>query len=72
MKNAILYITPLPSAASLAALPNLAERALHQNTPIYVWLVASASAPTSSPELFKATRGSGASERRRTFPLLGN
>ncbi|HWR67370.1 MAG TPA: FHA domain-containing protein [Bellilinea sp.] len=53
MKNAILYITPLPGAASLAALPNLAERASGQNTPIYVWLVASASAPTSSPELFQ-------------------
>ena len=54
MKSAILYITPLPSISSLAALPNLAERALHQNTPIYVWLVASASSPSSSPELFKA------------------
>ena len=52
MKSAILYITPLPGAAALAALPNLAERALHQNAPIYVWLVGSASAPASFPELF--------------------
>ena len=53
MKSAILYITPLPNVSTLAALPNLAERARGQNTPIYVWLVASASSPTSSPELFQ-------------------
>ena len=52
MKRAILYITPLPGAAALAPLPNLADRALLQDTPIYVWLVGSASAPASLPELF--------------------
>jgi len=52
-KGAILYITPLPSLATLAAMPNLAERALHQNTPIFIWLVASSSSPASNPELYK-------------------
>lgn len=52
-KSAILFITPLPGVAAVAALPNLAERALHQNTPIYVWLVASASSPSANPDLYK-------------------
>jgi pSer/pThr/pTyr-binding forkhead associated (FHA) protein len=54
VKRAILYVTPLPGLSSLAALPNLAERALHQNTPIFVWLVASASSPASNPDLYSA------------------
>ncbi len=53
-KNVILYITPLLPAANLEALPNLAERAAAQNVKVYVWLVGSASTPTSSAEGYNA------------------
>lgn len=54
MKQAILYITPLPNASALAALPNLTERAANQGTPVFVWLVGSTSSPTTSPESYAA------------------
>lgn len=47
MKRAILYITPLPADAALAALPNLAERAAETGVRIFVWLVAPTASETS-------------------------
>lgn len=54
MKQAILYITPLPNARASNALPNLADRAASKGVSIFVWLVASTSTPTTSPEQFTA------------------
>jgi hypothetical protein len=40
VKRAILYITPLPTAANLQALPNLAQRASQQGVVVFVWILA--------------------------------
>ena len=40
VKRAILYITPVPTAATLTALPNLAARASQQGVRIFVWVLA--------------------------------
>ncbi len=40
VKRAILYITPLPTAANLLALPNLAQRASQQGVTVFVWVLA--------------------------------
>lgn len=40
MKRAILYITGMPDAATVDVLPNLTSRAVHQETAIFIWLVA--------------------------------
>lgn len=49
MKNAVLYITPLPTTAMQVALPSLAERAAQQGTRIFVWLVTQPTAADSIP-----------------------
>ena len=49
VKRALLYITPLPTAATLQALPNLAQRASQQGVRVFVWVLAPEdSAPASS------------------------
>jgi pSer/pThr/pTyr-binding forkhead associated (FHA) protein len=40
VKRAILYITPLPTAANLLALPNLVQRASQQGVTVFVWVLA--------------------------------
>ncbi len=40
VKRAILYITPLPTAANLETLPNLAQRASQQGVVVFVWVLA--------------------------------
>jgi hypothetical protein len=40
VKQAILYITPLPTAANLQSLPNLAQRASQQGVRVFVWVLA--------------------------------
>ena len=40
VKRAILYITPLPTAANLLELPNLAQRASQQGVTVFVWVLA--------------------------------
>jgi len=40
MRRVILYITPLPDSASLAALPNVASQATALGAVVFVWLVA--------------------------------
>ncbi|MCE5209029.1 MAG: FHA domain-containing protein [Chloroflexi bacterium] len=51
-KRAILYITPLPDAASLESLPNISLRAAQLGTRVFIWLVApgySLEAPEITP-----------------------
>jgi len=40
VKRVILYITPVPTAANLQELPNLAQRASQQGVHVFVWVVA--------------------------------
>ncbi len=47
-KQAILFITALPIERELTALPALAQQAARQNVPLYIWLLAPATAANSS------------------------
>lgn len=71
MKQAILYITPLPNASTLAALPNLADRAANQGVPIFVWLVASPSTPTTSADIYTAVENLATSTGGSLFLYSG-
>lgn len=70
-KQAILYITPLPNASAMAALPNLADRAASQGISIFVWLVASTSTPTTSPDLYAAVENLATSTGGSLFLYSG-
>ena len=72
MKSAILYVTPLPSISSLAALPNLAERAL---APKYAHLCVAGGVCLITNVFTGALQSHGRpghSKRRRTFPVFRN
>jgi hypothetical protein len=62
MKRAILYITSLPSTTSLAALPNLTDRAAQLGVRVFVWSIGpNAGAKNSAVEALEllATRTGG-------------
>lgn len=63
IRRAILYVTVLPDAATLKALPNLSERARQQGAALFIWLVGSAGArdldPTGYDALVAATVQTG-------------
>lgn len=71
MKQAVLYVTPLPNASTLKALPNLAERAASQGVSIFVWLVGSTSSASSSPELYTAVENLATSTGGSLFLYSG-
>lgn len=71
MKQAILYVTPLPNTSALTALPNLAERAASQGISIFVWLVGSASSASTSPELYTAVENLAVSTGGSLFLYSG-
>jgi hypothetical protein len=62
VKRVILYITPVPTAANLQELPNLAQRASQQDVHVFVWVVtpddkASASSITPLQDMADHTGG---------------
>lgn len=71
MKQAILYITPLPNPSAMSALPSLADRAASQGISIFVWLVASTSTPETSPDLYAAVENLATSTGGSIFLYSG-